>query len=89
MLASDEELYPATITSKTKKFFTVTYERTNGLKHEVLRSAQYTTHWRFLADSSEQKWLVETARVCCLAQALSFSILIKVSNQKRVYRTCL
>jgi hypothetical protein len=45
VLASDQKFYPATITSKTKTFFTVTNERTKGLEHEVVWRAQYTTHW--------------------------------------------
>jgi hypothetical protein len=61
--AFDQKFYPATITSKTKKFFTVTYKGTNGSEHEVVRRAQYTTHWRFLAVSREQRWLAEAARV--------------------------
>ena len=67
VLASDQKFYPATITKKTKKFFTVTYVGTNGLEHEVVRRAQYTTHWRFLAVSREQRWLAEAARVHRLA----------------------
>jgi len=67
VLAFDNKFYPATITSKTKKFFTVTYKGTNGSEHEVVRRAQYTTHWRFVAVSRDQRWLAEAARVHFLA----------------------
>ena len=68
VLASDGQFYPATITNKTKKFLTVTYEGTKGLEHEVVRRNQYTTHWRVLAVTREQRWLVEAARLGRLAK---------------------
>lgn len=67
VLASDNQFYPATITSMTKNFFTVTYNGTNGSEREVVRRAQYTTSWRFLAVSRKQRWLAEAARVHFLA----------------------
>jgi hypothetical protein len=67
VLASDNQFYPATITSMTKNFFTVTYNGTNGNEREVVRRAQYTTSWRFVAVSREQRWLAEAARVHFLA----------------------
>ena len=67
VLASDNQFYPATITSMTKEIFNVTYNGTNGSEHEVVRRSLYTTHWRFLAVSRQQRWLAEADRVQCLA----------------------